>query len=755
MRQRTARSAARLLLWTGLAMADAAAGAGDTDTFLRDYAETRGWSLGRPVKVQFTPDGQAALFLRAQPRKAQLGLFEFDVASGRTRELLTPAQLLGGGEEWLSPAEKARRERMRVTAGGFTDFQISKDGARLLLSLGGRLFVLDRATGDVTALQTGEGALVDPKFSPDGRFVGYVLDHDVRVYDLVKGRERAVTTGGTEEVSHGLAEFVAQEEMGRFSGWWWSPDAKAIAYTQADARGVEKWHIPDPFQPGTPPHAQFYPRPGKANVKVRLGVGSARGGRTRWVAWDAARYPYLARVDWHERGGLTLVVQTRDQTELALLRADPKTGATQTLLTERDPAWVNLDQAVPRWLNDGGGFLWTSERAGNWQLELRAAGGSLRRMLVPPDAGYRDLVSVDEAAGVVYFRASTDPTQAHLHRVPLDGGEVVSLTGEVRGQHNAAFAPNHAAYTHTLSTLDHLPKTVIRRADHQVVAELPSVAEPPPFLPRVELATVGEAGLHAKLIRPRAFEAGRKYPVLVHVYGGPGAQMVQAGVNGQFLDQWLADQGFIVVALDGRGTPGRGRDWERAIQRKFGEVPLADQAAGLRALGGRFPELDLGRVGIYGWSFGGYMAAQAVLRRPDVFHAAVAVASVTDWLDYDTHYTERYLGVPATEADPVYCVNSLLADAPNLRRPLLLVHGTADDNVFFRHTLKLADALFRAGRTFELLPLAGFTHMVPEAEATERLWRRTASFFQQRLNAKPAADAVANPSCQPSEPKAP
>jgi dipeptidyl-peptidase-4 len=729
---RTAVRAARLAGWT-LALT-LAVGAGEHDTFLRDYAETRGWSLGRPVRPQPTPDGRAVLFLRAGPRQPQLGLFEFDVATGQTRELLTPAQLLGGAPEQLSPAEKARRERMRVTAGGFTDFQLSRDGARLLLSLGGRLFVLDRRTGGVASLLTGAGTLVDPKFSPDGRLVGYVLDHDVYVLDLARNRERAVTRGGTEEVAHGLAEFVAQEEMGRFTGWWWSPDARFIAYTETDARGVERWHVPDPFQPGTPPHAQFYPRPGRANVKVRLGVVPVRGGKTRWVHWDAARYPYLARVDWHERGGLTLVVQTRDQRELALLRADPRTGATQPLLVERDPAWVNLDPQMPRWLGDGSGFLWTSERAGAWQLELRVPDGPLRRVLVPPEEGYRGLVSVDAAAGRVWYLAGRDPRERHLWQVGLDGAARQCLTAGTPGQYDAVTAENHAVYVLTASTPESLPHAWVRRADHSVAGELPSVAEAPPFLPRLELTVAGETGFYARLIRPRDFAPGRKYPVLLHVYGGPTAQMVQAGLNSRwFLDQWLADQGFIVVALDGRGTPGRGRDWERAVWQKFGEVPLADQVAGLQVLGRRLTELDLGRVGVYGWSFGGYLAAAAVLRRPDVFHAAVAGAPVTDWRDYDTHYTERYLGVPATEADPVYRANSLLADAPNLCRPLLLVHGTADDNVFFRHTLKLADALFRAGRDFEVLPLAGFTHLVPEAEATERLWQRTATFFRRHL----------------------
>lgn len=729
---RTAVRAARLAGWT--LVLTLSVGAGEHDTFLRDYAETRGWSLGRPVRPQPTPDGRAVLFLRAGPRQPQLGLFELDVATGQTRELLTPAQLLGGAPEQLSPAEKARRERMRVTAGGFTDFQLSRDSARLLLSLGGRLFVLDRRTGEIAPLLTGAGTLVDPKFSPDGRLVGYVLDHDVFVLDLARNRERAVTRGGTEEVAHGLAEFVAQEEMGRFTGWWWSPDARFIAYTETDARGVERWHVPDPFQPGTPPHAQFYPRPGRANVKVRLGVVPVRGGKTRWVHWDAARYPYLARVDWHERGGLTLVVQTRDQRELAVLRADPQSGATEPLLVEHDPAWVNLDPQMPHWLEDGGGFLWTSERAGGWQLELRAPNGTLRQVLVPPEEGYRGLVSVDAAAGRVWYLASRDPRERHLWQVGLDGAARQCLTAGTPGQYDAVAAENHAVYVLTASTPESLPRAWVRRADHSVVGELPSVAEAPPFLPRVELTVAGETGFYARLIRPRDFAPGRKYPVLLHVYGGPTAQMVQAGLNARwFLDQWLADQGFIVVALDGRGTPGRGRDWERAVARKFGEVPLADQVAGLQALGRQYAELDLERVGVFGWSFGGYLAAAAVLRRPDVFHAAVAGAPVTDWRDYDTHYTERYLGVTATEADPVYRANSLLADAPNLRRPLLLVHGTADDNVFFRHTLKLADALFRAGRDFEVLPLAGFTHLVPEAEATERLWQRTAAFFRRHL----------------------
>jgi dipeptidyl-peptidase-4 len=278
-----------------------------------------------------------------------------------------------------------------------------------------------------------------------------------------------------------------------------------------------------------------------------------------------------------------------------------------------------------------------------------------------------------------------------------------------------------------------LATTTIYRGDGRLVGKLPSVAEEPGLVARTEIVHVGEGkGFYARVTRPRNFDAKQKYPVLVDVYGGPHANTVDAALGGWLMPQWLADQGFIVVSLDNRGTPRRGRDWERVIQGKFAEVPLNDQVEGLHALALRFPEMDLRRVGITGWSFGGYMSALAVLRRPDVFHAGVAGAPVTDWLDYDTHYTERYLGVPAV-GDSVYPANSLIADAKGLKRPLLLIHGTADDNVFFRHSLRLADALTRAGKRFEFLPLAGFTHMVPEPAMAEQRWMRTVEFFRRNL----------------------
>src|SRR5262245_46321551 len=289
-------------------------------SFLKEYAETRGYMLGRPQKPKISPDGKTVLFLRADAKTPRMKLFEFDVASGKTKELLSPEMLLKGGEENLTPEEKARRERQRVSVGGFTDFHLDKEGKNILVMLAGKLYVFDRAAGKATELKTGEGgAIVDPKWSPDGKKIAYVRGYDVYVYDLAAGKESAVTSGGTVIRTHGLAEFVAQEEMSRFSGYWWSPDSKFIAYEEADHTGVETWYVADPLKPDQKPAEQFYPRPGKKNVAVRLGIIPVGGGETVWVEWDRDKFEYLAAVKWDEQGPLTIQGQDRKQQSLHLL----------------------------------------------------------------------------------------------------------------------------------------------------------------------------------------------------------------------------------------------------------------------------------------------------------------------------------------------------------------------------------------------------------------------------------------------------
>ncbi|MBX3247365.1 MAG: DPP IV N-terminal domain-containing protein [Myxococcales bacterium] len=706
--------------------------------FLDLWSATSGFRLGHPSAITITPAGDEVLFLRSGPRDAKRALFVLDVGTGEERVLLDADRLLGGAAETLSAEERALRERLRLSARGITSYEPSGDGHLVLVPLSGRLFVLDRRTDTVRELPSEGGYANDARLSPDGTKVACVREGDLWVIDLATNTQTRLTTRAHEEITNGLAEFVAQEEMGRYRGYWWSPGSDAIVYQETDASGVELLYASNPIDPAEAPHAARYPRAGRANALVRLGVipiqggetGGETGSETRWVEWDRARFPYLASVTWPSSAPLTLLVQDRRQQVAQLLAVDIATGQTSLLHEERDDAWLNLDTSVPVWLEDGSAFLWSTERSGHWQLELRFADGSPPRALTSDALGYRELLHVDEAAGEIWVLASGDPTETHVVRVPLAGGAPTPVT-TTPGQHQATFEPGTATWVLGSHTLDDGPRWEVRRGDVRVA--LPSRAAAPPFVPRVEHVVVGERDHRAMVIRPRDFDPRRRYPVLLSVYAGPGYVKARKGRFLQLREQWQADQGFIVVSVDGRGTPHRGRAWERAVRGNLIDVPLEDQVAGLRALGARFPELDLARVGVYGWSFGGYFSAMAVMRRPDVFHAAVSGAPVADWRDYDTHYTERFMGLPEANISG-YDASSVLTYAPQLTRPLLLIHGTSDDNVYFTHALKMHDALLRARRPHDFIVLAGSTHMVADAEVARALEARILGFLQTSLS---------------------
>jgi dipeptidyl-peptidase-4 len=720
-------------------------------SFLKEYAETRGFMLGRPQKPKISPDGKTVLFLRSESRSPRLKLYEFDVESRQTRELLAPETILKGAAEDLSPEEKARRERMRVTAGGFADYHLDPAGKNILVALSGKLYVFDRASGKTTELKTGVGPIVDPKWSPDGKKIAYVRGFDVAVYDLESGQERMVTSGGSLVKTHGLAEFVAQEEMGRFSGFWWSPDSQFIVYEEADHTGVETWYVADPFKPDQKPAEQYYPRPGKKNVAVRLGVVSIDGGETIWMKWpthENDRYEYLTQVVWDKHGPLTVLLETRKQDRLAVFKVDHLTGETKWIFEIRaTDHWVNLKQVALRWASKG----YLGITMGNAKLSART--GDSEGLIFNLDGSwcqFDNLIHFDPDSLSTIFTATNASTDMHVFRqfrqppppMKFDTRKTTALT-RGHGLHSAVSDGNLLCLTRT--TPAEMPMTTVVRMDGGAeLGELTSVAIVPGFKPNVEFFpndsrdgseafVQDQEHFHAAIVRPRKFDANKKYPVIVDVYGGPGHVHVLAAMRNWLLPQWLADQGFIVVAIDNRGTPGRGDEWEKAIYKKFGTVPIEDQAKWLRVLCDRYPELDRDRVGIVGWSFGGYMAANGVLRRPDVFKAAVAGAPVTDWEDYDTHYTERYMGL-LPESQAAYDEASLIPLAKNLSRPLMLVHGTADDNVYYRHTLKLSNALFRAGKDFEAVALPGVTHMYSaDPVVMERLWTKTVGFFKKHL----------------------
>ena len=721
------RSALFFLAATGITVSSAFAA-----NCFDEVAATRGYTLGTPVAAIPTPDGKSVLYLRSGPRDTIQHLFEYDVATAKERELVTPEALLGGQEEHLSPEEKARRERARVSVRGFTAFSLSRDGREVLLPLGGRLFIFARADGKVTALPS-EGWIA-PQLSPDGTKVGALRDDDLHVIDIARGTDTQLTHGANDSLQHGEAEFVAQEEMDRRDGFWWSPDSHAIAYEEADLSPVEKDYIADPLAPQQKPVEFRYPRAGTANAVVRLGVISAEGGATVWVSWDNKAYPYLARVEWMKGGPLSLLAQNREQTDEKYFAADAKTGAIHLLWEERDRAWLDLPAPLPKelpyWLPDGSGFLWMTERGGQMQLERHAASGKLLNAVTPPGFRYEALLDVDTQSGEAVVQGGTDRLSTQIYRVSVKGGAAVPIA-VTRGLNTGQFGEQHTVFAHGYNLLDGSHGVDLLSRAGKRIADLPSAAEKPPFMPAPDYLTVGKLAFDAMVLRPHEFDTTRKYPVVLSVYGGPAAKLVWAAPRNYFANQCLADRGYIVATSDNRGTPGRDSAWFRAVKGNAIDIPLQDQVDALQGLAAQVPQMDLSRVGVFGWSFGGYFSAMATIRRPDIFAAGIAGAPVVDWQDYDSYYTERYMGLPDANAEG-YRMSNVLTYAAQLRRPLLLVHGVTDDNVHFEHTMKLTLALLKAGKPYDLLLLPG-THMLADDLLRARETEMQMDFFATYL----------------------
>ena len=622
----------------------------------------------------------------------------------------------------LPAAERARRERARESGEGIVTYSIDAAGSRAAVVVGDRVLVVDGDTAEVHSLDSAPGAF-DPRIDPTGDRVAYVSNGALRVVSA-DGDQLVM---GEPGASWGLAEFIGAEEFSRTRGFWWSPDGGSIVAERVDESPVAEWHIASPVEPATSPRAIRYPAAGTDNAACSLAVFALDGTRTD-VGWDTDTYPYLLTVRWDPGAPLTISVLTRDQRTMSVQTVDPATGRCTEALALHDDCWVEPVGGVPRWF-DG-------------RLVVVADTRDARQVLVdgdplsPLDLQIRSVVDVG-ARGVLVTASAEDPTQVHVFGVGWDGALTEVTTSP--GVHGAVAGGDTLAVTS--AGMDHDGSVVEVLADGAVPGTgqvLTNLAEAPGLDLDVRFLELGERRLRAALVLPSwagsldvAYPVA-KLPVLVDPYGGPHAQRVLRARAGFATSQWLADQGFAVLVVDGRGTPGRGPAWEREVRGDLAGPVLDDQVDAVHAAAELEPRLDLDRVGIRGWSFGGYLAALAVLARPDVFHAGVAGAPVTDWRLYDTAYTERYLGHPDHEPAN-YQRTDLTPLAAGSSRPLMLIHGLADDNVVVAHTLQLSRALLEAGRPHTVLPLSGVTHMTPQEAVAENLLLLQVAFLREAL----------------------
>jgi len=675
-------------------------------------------------------------------------LYFFDVAHGRRRALVVPGAEQGLDEEHVSLEEALLRERRRELGLGVTRYAWASRAQRLLVPLQDGVYVQEGAEGDLRRVSSNDGGpVLDPTLSPDGTRMAFVRHDEIHVVGVEGGPALQVTHGAQGPgVTHGLAEFVAQEEMGRSSGYWWSVDGSWLAFTEVDETHIPAYRIvhqgSDVVGEGAYEDHR-YPFAGAANAAVRLGVVPSSGGEMRWLDLEvgAGGDCYLARVEWMPDGTLVAQIEDRAQARLDLVRFDPRTGARQELLTETSEVWINLHHLFhPLERTEGleGGFVWGSERTGFRHLYLCAGDGELVRPLTTGRWMVDGLHGVDEEAGLVWFSATLDgPTECHLYSVPLAGGEPRRVT-QGAGTHRVVvdhrcrqFADVHGAVGRQPTvTLRSLPGGEVTHVIHDQPDErVERLGLAGPEL--VSLRTRDGVELHGVLHRPSS--GTPPHPTIVSVYGGPHAQRATDswGVTADMRAQYLRSLGYVVFVLDNRGSAGRGLEFEAAIRHDLGNVEVRDQVDGVSWLVEQ-GIADPARVGIYGWSYGGYLAAMCLARAPGVFKAAVAGAPVTHWDGYDTHYTERYMGTPASNPEG-YERSAVMNHVKSMAGELLLVHGLLDENVHFRHTARLVSALVTARKRFDLLMLPEERHLPRKAEDRVYLEERVRDFFVAHL----------------------
>lgn len=722
----------------------------DIDTIFGDVA----LSGPAPRKLAIAPDGRRVGFLRGRADdRYQLDLWEYNLADNRTRLLVDSRQL--APQEQVSDEEKARRERQRTADyKGIVDYRWSPDGRRLLFPLGDALYLyeLDAAPEQaVRKLQPGKGVVTDAQISPLGHYVSYVRDQNLYVIDLRSGRETALTTDGKGPIHNGEAEFVAQEEMDQTSGYWWAGDDSAIAYKRYDESKVPLVRRFEIQAERTDVVEQRYPAAGAANVEVKLGVVTPRGGPTRWIDLGRERDIYLARVDWlPTHDAIAFQRESRDQKHLDLMLADLRTGKKRLLLSEASRTWLNLHEDL-HFLKREAAFVWASERSGWKQLYLYGLDGQLRRRLTDGDWPIDRLGAVDESTGQLWFTSNKDDAAGRqLYRVSLDGHDAAQPQRVTQGEglHDIVL-PKGADQTGVQLYVDTYadPRTPPQTAVHAIEGErLASIEantldDTHPYARYRDQHVVPEFGrvpaddgtpLPYSLLKPPGFDARKRYPVLLIVYGGPTAQKVVRGWP-ELYDEYMAQQGYLVLRVDNRGAERYGRAFSDVIAGRLGDVEVRDQLAALRWLAQQ-PYVDAKRIGVFGWSYGGYMTLMLLAKGSDLISAGAAVAPVTDWRIYDTHYTERYLGKPQDNPDG-YRDSAVFGVLAGLKSPLLLVHGMADDNVLFSNSTQLMAALQNQGTPFSLMTYPGGKHGLSTPAMKRHAYHAITDFFAAKLAA--------------------
>ncbi|MER7168450.1 prolyl oligopeptidase family serine peptidase [Micromonospora sp. NPDC000207] len=694
-------------------------------------ARTRRFSHGAPREVTVAGDGSRVVFLRsAGPQDPADALWLLDVASGTERLIAEPTALLDA-----DPAATSRQTRPGTPTIG--SYALDAAGRVAAFALAGRLFRADLVHGDVVEVLAAAGVL-DPRPDPTGERLAYVTD---TTGGGRRGQLRVVEPDGTDNllagedsgVTWGLAEHVAVEEFGRHRGYWWAPDGRSVLAARVDESRLPRWYLHDAADPTNAPTTVAYPQAGGANAEVSLHLLDLDGG---WVDvhWDRETYPYLASVNWAEGGPLITVLRRAQQHGL-VLAVDPRTGETQVHAELADPRWVEPIPGTPAHLPDGRVLVGGELAHDGYDARCLFADGTL---LTPPSLYVRRVLgrlpAASGPADLLVEASDGEPSQRHLFRVRtvIGGGVDVRRITADPGWYTAAVGGGTLVVG--AASLDRPGTRWTVHRDDREVATVRSVAAIPPYAPRPMLERVTDRRLPTAVLYPTTHVTGRRLPVLLDVYGGPGHQEVVAARAAWLERQWFCEAGFAVVTVDNRGTPGVAPSFEKSIHRRVADVVLADQVDALTALAEKHPDLALDRVAVRGWSFGGWLAGLAVLRHPELFRCAIVGAPVTDWSLYDTAYTERYLGLPEDGPD-VYAHHSLLELAaepvtdPDEARPLLLVHGLVDATVVAAHTLRLSAALLAAGRPHSVLPLTGAAHQATGGLA-ERLLTQELTFLR-------------------------